>query len=672
QKDLDKCGHAMRSLKNAMRWDEQEYGREYDLDLYMIVAVDFFNMGAMENKGLNIFNTSCVLAHRDTQTDAAFQRVEAVVAHEYFHNWSGNRVTCRDWFQLSLKEGFTVFRDASFSAAMNSATVKRIEDVSLLRSAQFAEDAGPMAHPVRPESYIEISNFYTLTIYEKGAEVIRMLHQLLGAENFRRGTDLYFERHDGQAVTCEDFILAMEQASGMDLDQFRRWYAQAGTPVLEVTEDWDPQTGNYQLCISQHCPATPGQATKQPFFMPVNIALLGAQGILPGTEQVLQLGEQRQAWTFAQLPERPVPALLRGFSAPVNLHFDYSYADLLRLLTLETDGFARWDASQRYMMKLLTAHIDGSCALTSEQGQQRIAGLADALAKLLSAGLSGSQGQWHASHDAATLATLLQLPEFSYVIEQFAEIDIAAIDQAVRHLRVALAQSLRATLITVYQRLGEQLASMGDYQPEAGQIALRSLKNTCMQYLALDADASVLAQIQNQFAQADNMTERASALAALVNCEHEQAAAMATVALQEFYQRYQNESLVVNQWFTVQVAGDKPGALQRLQALLEHPAYDNTNPNKVRALLGAFCARNLAQFHAAGGSAYMLLADEVLRLDSLNPQLAARLLAPMTRWRRFAEPQRGQMQASLERIAAQGNLSADVFEVVSKTLASAV
>ena len=670
QKDVEKCGHAMLSLQRAMRWDEQVYGREYDLDLYMIVAVDFFNMGAMENKGLNIFNTSCVLAHPSTQTDMAFQRVEGVVAHEYFHNWSGNRVTCRDWFQLSLKEGFTVFRDACFSADMNSATVKRIEDVSLLRSAQFAEDAGPLAHPVRPESFIEISNFYTLTIYEKGAELVRMLHELLGAELFRKGTDLYFDRHDGQAVTCEDFVVALEDASGYSLAQFRRWYSQAGTPTLQVSENWNPQKKSYTLTITQSCAPSPDQDHKEPFYLPIKMALLGPQGLLASSEQVLVLAQQSQSWTFDALDERPVVSLLRGFSAPVKLMLDYSYSDLLHLINYETDGFARWDAAKRYMMKLIEEHVAGSSSLNSELGAQRTRALATVLEALLLKGFEASSTSWDVQHDAAMLASLLELPEFSYIIEQFDEIKIAEIDDAVSILRAAMAEHLHAVLTVLYRNLNGQLSRLGQYQPIAEHIALRKLKNTCLHYLMVAPTDETLGQVVAQFNNADNMTEQAAALSALTNCDAPAAQAVAEQALQSFYQQWQSESLVVNQWLSVQVGGDKPGALQRLHQLLEHPAYDNTNPNKVRALLGAFCMRNLPQFHAADGKAYALLAAEIIRLDGLNPQLAARLLAPMTRWSRFCEPQRGLMRASLEQIAATDNLSADVFEVVSKTLVS--
>lgn len=679
-KDLDKCDHAMQSLKNAMRWDEEVYGREYDLDLYMIVAVDFFNMGAMENKGLNIFNTSCVLASPLTQTDMAFQRVEGVVAHEYFHNWSGNRVTCRDWFQLSLKEGFTVFRDACFSADMNSPTVKRIEDVSLLRSAQFAEDGGPMAHPIRPESYIEISNFYTLTIYEKGAEVIRMMQQLLGEQAFRAGSDLYFERHDGQAVTCEDFVAAMEQASGVDLTQFRYWYSQSGTPVLDVNEHWDSAAGKYTLTIKQSCPATPGQPTKAPFVIPINTALVSPSGLQTAHienspsisangdgDYKLLLTQPEQSWNFSGLDSKPVPSLLRGFSAPVKLNFNYQSADLLQLLASDSDGFVRWDASQRYAMQMIKAHVNGEQLIDSDAGQAAVLALGNALVALLDQGFSA--GRWDHQYDAAFLAEVLQLPAYQYVLEQYEHIDITAIQTAIETLKTALAKQLKRSLYATYNNLAAQLDSLGDYSPVANDIALRSLKNTCLAYLMQIDEPAVIELALKQFQSANNMTDQSSALSALVNCPQENASAHADSSLESFYQQWSHESLVVNQWFTIQAASEKPAALKRVKALMQHAAYDDTNPNKVRALISGFCARNIPQFHAADGAGYELLADEVIRANALNPQLASRLLAPLTQWRRFAAPQGNLMQAALTRIAKSDSLSTDVFEVVSKSLA---
>lgn len=678
-KDLDKCDHAMQSLKKSMKWDEEVYGREYDLDLFMIVAVDFFNMGAMENKGLNIFNTSCVLANPLTQSDMAFQRVEAVVAHEYFHNWSGNRVTCRDWFQLSLKEGFTVFRDASFSADMNSPTVKRVEDVSLLRSTQFAEDGGPMAHPIRPESYMEISNFYTVTIYEKGAEVIRMMHQLLGAEKFRAGSDLYFKRHDGQAVTCEDFVLAMEAASDVDLTQFRLWYSQSGTPVLDVTDHWDAATGEYSLTINQSCPPTPGQSDKAPLIIPVQMALVSDAGLqavrcesLNGNvaasdnnDYMLSVTQAEQSWCFKGLSSKPVPSLLRGFSAPVKLNFAYAPEDLLQLLANDNDGFVRWDATQRYAMQMIKAHVDGSQLIDSVLGAKAVKTLGQALIVLIEQGFKDER--WQANYDAALLAELLRLPGYHYVLEQFESINIRAIQAAIETLQQALALQLKTVLVTAYNNLAKQLAALGEYSPQADHIALRSLKNTCLGYLMRAQDPALVSLAVNQYQSANNMTDQASALSSLVNCPLVEAELQAADCLAQFYAQWSHESLVVNQWLGFQACSDKPNALQRVQDLMQHDAYDNTNPNKVRALIGGFCMRNIPQFHADDGSGYHLLADEVIRLDKLNPQLASRLLTPLTQWRRFAAPQRDLMQAALTRIADNDNLSADVFEVVSKS-----
>ncbi len=686
EKDVDKCGHAIQSLQAAMTWDEKVYGREYDLDLYMIVAVDFFNMGAMENKGLNIFNTSCVLAHPSTQSDIAFQRVEGVVAHEYFHNWSGNRVTCRDWFQLSLKEGFTVFRDACFSADMNSATVKRIEDVSLLRSAQFAEDSGPMSHPIRPESYIEISNFYTLTIYEKGAEVIRMMHQLLGAETFRLGSDLYFDRHDGQAVTCEDFVCAMEDASGIDLTQFRLWYAKSGTPNLEVADSWDKSNGIYTLTINQSCRSMPGSGESEPFFIPLRVALLSDQGLehfsivgLVGsrdknketnkemsTEAVLELCERNQTWQFSGLKSKPVPSLLRGFSAPVKLNFDYSLTDLLLLLREDTDGFARWDASQRYAMKLIEGHVSGRQLIDSSAGKAAISELGMVLEQLLQSGFDN--GVWNHDYDAALIAEILRLPGYSYVIEQFDPVDITALHAAIELLSQAVAKQLKDVLLATYQRLQKQLSALGAYRPQAEDIALRSLKNICLSYLMRVADSQVATLAYQQFTDANNMTDQSAALSALVNCQSSVAELMAMKSLNAFYQQWSHESLVVNQWLTIQACSEKSGALSRVKELMNSEAYDNTNPNKVRALIGGYCARNLSQFHSNDGSGYELLADEVIRLNPLNPQLASRLLAPLTQWRRFVVPQKTLMQNALLKISHSENLSADVYEVVLKSL----
>ncbi|MGB3609761.1 MAG: aminopeptidase N [Cellvibrio sp.] len=671
-KDLDKCDHAMTSLKNSMRWDEEVYGREYDLDIFMIVAVDDFNMGAMENKGLNIFNTSCVLAKPETTTDEGFQRVEGVVAHEYFHNWSGNRVTCRDWFQLSLKEGFTVYRDAEFSADMGSRTVKRVEDVSLLRTAQFAEDAGPMAHPIRPESYIEISNFYTLTIYEKGAEVIRMLANLLGPENFRKGTDLYFERHDGQAVTTEDFVAALADASGRDLTQFKRWYSQAGTPRLHVTDSYDEDAREYTLHIKQSCPPTPECQNKLPFHIPVAMGLLGSGGSLPlkikgqapdfetadNTHMVLELTEAEQTFVFEGVNEKPVPSLLRGFSAPVKLNYNYSREALMLLMSRDDDGFCRWDASQQLALQVI-----GDVMQAWQRGED-LAGVAIDT-RLIEAYRSVLQD---VSLDKAMVAYMLSLPTEAYLSELADVIDVEAIHYGRLHVRRAIAEALQEEFAQIYRAYDHQQP----YAATADAIAARSLKNVAFAYLMLLDDQQWIQAGQLQYQQANNMTDRMAALSQLVNSRSSAAQALAASALEDFYQRWQDESLVVNQWISVQASCSLPNTLAKVRQLQQHPAYDPKNPNKIRALVSAFCNANAINFHAVqDGKAegYRFLADEVLRLNTQNPQIASRLLVPLTKWKKYNTERQGLMKAELERIRAEPKLSKDVYEVVSKSLA---
>ena len=661
--NLGKVQHAMDSLKKSMKWDEEVYGREYDLDIFMIVAVSDFNMGAMENKGLNIFNSSCVLASPETATDAAHQRVEAVVAHEYFPNWSGNRVTCRDWFQLSLKEGFTVFRDAEFSADMNSRTVKRIEDVVFLRTNQFAEDAGPMAHPIRPDSYIEISNFYTLTVYEKGSEVVRMLRTLLGADGFRKGSDLYFERHDGQAVTCDDFIKAMEDANGADLTQFKRWYSQAGTPRLAVSSYYDKASAEYTLTFQQSCPATPGQSEKLPFVIPVQMALLSADGEhLPlqlkgedsaqGCERVLAVSEAEQSFTFVGIEAEPLPSLLRSFSAPVKMNVDYSREQLLALMQHDSDGFNRWEAAQQLQLAILNGLIaDVQAGKTLKSDPQ----LAEVFAGLLA----------DSSLDQAMLAEMLSLPSEALLAELAEVADVEAIHQAREFLRKALAQALYAPMWQRYQALRAQSREQA-YAADAEQIARRSLQGKLLAYLMLTEKAEVKAACVEQFEQAHNMTERLNALACLVNSSF---VAEKAQALAQFAEHFKDDALVMDQWFSVQAGSVCPGTLDQVKALMQHPAFSFKNPNKIRALIGGFCAQNPIHFHAADGEGYRFLADQVITLNALNPQIASRLLTPLTRWRKYAPARQAQMRAELERIRASGELSKDVFEVVSKSLA---
>ena len=608
-RNAEKCDHAMDSLKRAMRWDEEVYGREYDLDIFMIVAVDDFNMGAMENKGLNIFNSSCVLASQETATDMAFQRIESIVAHEYFHNWSGNRVTCRDWFQLSLKEGFTVFRDSCFSADVGSPTVKRIEDATMLRTAQFAEDAGPMAHPVRPESYMEITNFYTLTIYEKGSEVVGMIHTLLGPDLFRKGSDLYFERHDGQAVTTDDFVRAMEDASGRDLSQFRLWYEQSGTPELTVRDEFDDSAGIYRLTIKQSIPDTPGQADKKPQHIPFAIGLLGAEGeSLPlklaaddadaPTDRVLELTDASHTFEFHGLSERPVPSLLRGFSAPVRVFYPWTREQLTFLMSHDSDGFNRWDAGQRLAVDVINS-------LVSSTDGNVDAGLVEAYRSLLA----------DSSLDQALVAKMLQLPSEAYLIELADQPNVPAIHRARERVLAHLARSLRDELLACYHR--NTLSGHYEVTPEA--VARRSLRNTALAWLLHIDDEEGRTLATSQFNEADNMTDRMGALRALVNSGYEKEQEQ---ALADFYQQWKDDPQVVEQWFAVQSGSTRTGGLRKVHELMEHPAFDWKNPNKIRSVIGVFAGQNLPAFHAEDGVGYQFLAEQVRKLDDSNPQIA--------------------------------------------------
>ena len=667
EKDADKCEHAMRSLKNSMRWDEEVYGREYDLDIFMIVAVDDFNMGAMENKGLNIFNTSCVLANPKTTTDLGFQRVEAVVAHEYFHNWSGNRVTCRDWFQLSLKEGFTVFRDSEFSADMGSRAVKRVEDVNFLKTVQFAEDGGPMAHSVRPDSYMEIANFYTVTIYEKGAEVVRMINLLLGPEAFRAGSDLYFDRHDGQAVTTEDFIAAMEDSSGKDLTQFRLWYSQAGTPRLSVSGEFDTSANTYTLTVQQTCPATPGQSNKQPMVIPLRLGLLDSQGqeiplqltgeddaTAASTDRVLEVTQQQQSFTFVNVSEKPVPSLLRSFSAPVKLDYQYTREELAFLIVHDSDGFNRWSA----MQSLACQVIDYLCAKEDAgQDDPQVEQLLSAMEQVLQSSLDDP------AVDKAMVAHLLTLPTLGFLIERA---EVAQVDKFFE-VKECLADALAQRAQELFARCYESNVESGPFSVTAQAIAKRALKNLSLTYLVRTGESQWLEACHGQYNSASNMTDQMAALRCLVNSDTEQGQQYAESALASFYEQWQHEALVVDQWFSVQAVSPLPGALGRVSNLMAHDDFTLRNPNKVRALIGAFCGQNHIAFHHNDGSGYEFLADRVLELNELNPQIAARLLTPLTRWRKYDSERQALMQAQLQRIKADPTLSKDVFEVVEKS-----
>ena len=657
----DRCGHAMRSLQQAMAWDERVYGREYDLDLFMIVAVDDFNMGAMENKGLNVFNSKYVLAKPQTATDEDYAGIAGVVAHEYFHNWTGNRVTCRDWFQLSLKEGLTVFRDQQFSADMTSAAVKRLADVSRLRSFQFVEDGGPMAHPVRPDSYIEINNFYTVTVYEKGAELVRMIHTLLGPDRFRRGMDLYFARHDGQAVTCDDFLRAMEEGGDIDLGQFRHWYAQAGTPELQATCGFDAAAGSCTLEITQSCPPTPGQPGKPLFHIPVVMGLLDSRGRdmeltlhgrNEGTSTVLEVTEKKQTFTFENIGEKPVPSLLRGFSAPVKLHYDYSDEELRFLLAHDSDSFNRWEAGQRLSCRLLLRLIEDR-----QQGRELLLdpGFVAVFRELI--GQAGTM-------DAAFLAELLILPAEKYLGEQLPVIDVEAIHAVRQFVRRSLAEQLRGPLLELYRAI----RSDAPYQYDQESAGRRSLKNTALAYLMLLDDREIMALCLRQFEQAGNMTDVLAALQAIV---HNPDCPERRSVLVSFYSDWHNDTLVLDKWFALQATAPLPGTLAEVKSLMAHPAFSLKNPNKVRALIGAFCSGNQLCFHEKSGAAYVFLAEQVLAIDRFNHQIAARMLNPLSRWQRFDAARRELMRRELERILACGELSRDVYEVASKSLGPA-
>jgi len=672
--NLDKTAHAMSSLIKSIRWDEERFGLELDLDRFMIVAVGDFNMGAMENKGLNIFNTKYVLANSHIATDADYAGIESVVAHEYFHNWTGNRVTCRDWFQLSLKEGLTVFRDQEFSADMmgsaSGRAVKRIEDVRVLRAAQFPEDGGPMAHPVRPDSYVEINNFYTLTIYEKGAEVVRMYQTLLGREAFRQGMDLYFARHDGQAVTCDDFRAAMADAAGRDLAQFERWYSQAGTPRVKVQTEYDQVNHTYTVQLTQTCPATPGQRHKLPMHIPVAVGLIDAQGndlplrlkqdstahdhairSLP-TTVVLELKEHTQIFVFEGIQQAPIPSLLRDFSAPVVLEYDYTDDELAFLLAFDSDPFNRWEAGQRLMTRrLLALAADG---LTLEQ-QYPSNSLDQLITNALGTLLIDD------TLDPAFRDLLLTLPSENMLSEQVEVIDPQAIHQARRSLRRFLAHSLQAELQKVYAAN----EVVGAYSPEPYDTGRRALRNNALSYLAELRDDSVRAVLQAQLASASNMTDRLAALAAMTNSDHPVAAS----ALHQFYQEFESEALVIDKWFSLQAVSHATTA-SGVRKLMRHPAFTIKNPNRARSLLFAFCNNNPAQFHAADGSGYTLWAEQVIVLNEINPQVAARLARALDRWRKYAPRLQASMKAALEKVAATKALSNDVAEVIGKALAN--
>jgi len=690
--NIEFCDHAMKSLKESMRWDEERFGREYDLDLFMIVAVNDFNMGAMENKGLNIFNSKLILASQETATDADFYNIQGVVGHEYFHNWSGNRVTCRDWFQLSLKEGFTVFRDQEFSSDLNARAVQRITDADRLRIHQFPEDAGPMSHPIRPDSYMEINNFYTMTVYEKGAEVVRMIYTLLGRDNFRKGTDLYFERHDGQAVTCDNFVSAMEDANQVDLQQFRRWYGQSGTPELHVSSSHDAEAKTYSLTVHQSCPNTVGQKgfyaeksqndlheiqttpvenqnstqnakqsfQKQPFHIPLALGLLSTDGndlplkLSESTADkltdtiILELRKKIETFVFEDIPIEPVPSLGRGFSAPVKLHFDYNNADLAFLLANDTDEFNRWEAGQQLMIRISLEQIQ---RFQNNQPFQLPTELENAFRSLLNQ---------TADSDPALLALALSFPNESYLGEFMDIIDVLAIHKTRKFLRTELAQKLQPEFKNTYLNFQNE----GTFKIDHQSMGRRSLKNLCLSYLSELESLEIRKLSLTQFHKNENMTDVAGALGVLthIDCEERK------VVFKEFEKKWGKNKLVMDKWFALQAISSLPQTLDNVKVLTNHQAYEKNNPNKIRALISTFSRFNQLRFHATDGSGYEFLADQVLRLDTLNPQTAARLVSVFNNWKNYAVVHKTKMNDQLQRILKIPNLSGDVFEIVSKAL----
>ena len=638
--DLAKTAHAMASLKQAMAWDERVYGREYDLDLFNIVAVSDFNMGAMENKGLNIFNSAYILADPDTATDTDFDNIARVVAHEYFHNWSGDRVTCRDWFQLSLKEGFTVYRDQCFSADIGSPAVRRIDDVRTLRAFQFQEDSGPLAHPVRPDSYIEISNFYTATVYNKGAELIGMMHSLLGPEKFRAGTDLYFDRHDGEAATCDDFVQALEDASGADLSHLKLWYSQAGTP--RVTARLEQAGGRVVLHLGQSVPPTPGQPVKQPMAIPLRTALIGeASGAEIAPEQLILLDQAETKVTFEDIAEPALLSINRGFSAPVNVDVERRDGELEKLAATDTDPFARYEAIQELMMRWLVAEADG--------GAPDLGPVVRAVANTLRSNVL----------DSAYKAEAILPPNESVIGDRMTVVDPDAIHAAREKLRSAIGRAMLGELTNAQRPSG---LSGDDVSREAK--GARRLRTVALGLLAAGDPVQGAELAKAQFDSADNMTDRQGALTVLASLEAEQR----DQALRAFYERFEDDPLVIDKWFAVQASAQRADALAQVEALAKHPQFNPSNPNRLRSLAGAF-GMNQWVFHDSSGRGYRFLADLILAADRLNPQVAARLLPPLGRWRRFEEQRAALMRAELERIAAAEGLSKDVYEQASKSLA---
>lgn len=649
--NLDRADWAMESLKQSMRWDENRFGLEYDLDIYMIVAVDFFNMGAMENKGLNVFNSKFVLAKAETATDTDYLDIERVIGHEYFHNWTGNRVTCRDWFQLSLKEGLTVFRDQEFSSDLGSRAVNRINNVRVMRGAQFAEDASPMAHPIRPDKVIEMNNFYTVTVYEKGSEVIRMMHTLLGEEAFQAGMRLYFERHDGSAATCEDFVKAMEDASGIDLTQFRRWYSQAGTPQLQVRDEYDAKQQVYHLHVRQSTPPTPEQTEKQPLHIPLDIELYAEDGaVIPlqsggqAVSSVLNVTEPEQTFVFEQVPQAPVISLLREFSAPVKLDYPYTDKQLTFLMAHARNDFARWDAAQMLIGKYVRLNVANWQAGNALELPIEVV---DAFRAVL----------LDETLDPALAALILTLPKETELAELFDLIDPDAIRAVREFIRDELVLELNDELRAVYQA-----HVLPEYRVEHADIARRALRNTCLSYLAFAEGADAL--VRRQYEQADNMTDTLAALSAAVSAE----LPCRDNLMQHFADKWQHDGLVMDKWFMLQATSPAANVLENVKALMQHPSFSLANPNRTRSLIGAFASGNPAAFHAKDGSGYRFLTDVLVELNSRNPQVASRLIEPLIRLGRYDAERQQLMREQLLRLQKMDNLARDLFEKITKSL----
>ncbi|EGQ8414791.1 aminopeptidase N [Vibrio parahaemolyticus] len=649
--NLDRAGHAMTSLINSMKWDEERFGLEYDLDIYMIVAVDFFNMGAMENKGLNIFNSKFVLANDQTATDRDYLGIEAVIGHEYFHNWTGNRVTCRDWFQLSLKEGLTVFRDQEFSSDLGSRAVNRIDNVRIIRGPQFAEDASPMSHPIRPDKVIEMNNFYTLTVYEKGSEVIRMYHTLLGEEGFQKGMKLYFERHDGTAATCEDFVSAMEDATGVDLKQFRLWYSQSGTPTLRVNSEYNAEAKTYALTVEQFTEATQDQAEKQALHIPFDIELYDSKGqIIPLTingesvHSVLDIKQDKQTFVFENVAEQPVPSLLREFSAPVKLEYDYSDAELIFLMKHATNDFARWDASQMLLAKYIRQNVTnvqtGSEVQLSED-------LIDAFRGVL----------LDENLEPAFIAQVFSLPSINEITGWYKQIDVDAVDTVLNNITVSLSAALEDELSATYHTLKQ-----AEYTIDHAAIGKRALRNQCLQFLAHTDKGNTL--VKAQYEAANNMTDTIAAMSAAnsaqLECREE--------LMADYSDKWKHDGLVMDKWFALQGTNPAEDALEKVKATMNHEAFSLKNPNRTRSLIGSFLAANPVRFHDKSGSGYQFAGEILRQLNDSNPQVASRMIDPLLKFRKYDEARQAMIRAELEKLKAMDNLAKDLFEKVTKAL----